>query len=178
MRTEQTLPLVVGRPRTSFALSTNRILPNSVWGLAAVFGLTGFMGYTLGPIVSHYLAMPNGHLVVMMAMGGIATFFVGLSAYAMTSRKDFSIMGGFLLTRIIGALPGRIGGHLLPGGRPVAHRLGGVRVPHGRPDPDRNPPHRAWRRNQLRHGHGEPLRLDLQPVQLRAGANRLRQQQR
>ena len=124
MRTEQTLPLVVGRPGTSFALSTNRILPNSVWGLAAVFGLTGFMGYTLGPIVSHYLAMPNGHLVVMMAMGGIATFFVGLSAYAMTSRKDFSIMGGFLLTRIIGALPGRIGSHLLPGGRPVAHHSG------------------------------------------------------
>jgi len=55
------------------------------------------MGYTMGPIVSHYLAMPNGHQVVMMAMGGTATIFVGLSACALTSRKDFSFIGGFLL---------------------------------------------------------------------------------
>ena len=76
-------------------------LRNSAWGLAAVFGLTGFMGYTLGPIVSQYLAMPNGHQVVMMAMGGTATIFVGLSAYATTSGRDFSFMGGFLLAGII-----------------------------------------------------------------------------
>jgi modulator of FtsH protease len=76
-------------------------LRNSAWGLAAVFGLTGFMGYTLGPVVSHYLAMPDGHQVVMMAMGGTAGIFVGLSAYALTTRRDFSFMGGFLLAGII-----------------------------------------------------------------------------
>jgi modulator of FtsH protease len=76
-------------------------LRNSAWGLAAVFGLTGFMGYTMGPVVSHYLAMPNGHQVVMMAMGGTASIFVGLSAYALTTRKDFSFMGGFLMAGII-----------------------------------------------------------------------------
>jgi len=84
-------------------------LRNSAWGLAAVFGLTGFMGYTMGPIVSHYLAMPNGHQVVMMAMAGTATIFVGLSAYALTTRKDFSYMGGFLLAGIIVAFLAGLG---------------------------------------------------------------------
>jgi modulator of FtsH protease len=84
-------------------------LRNSGWGLVAVFGLTGFMGYTMGPIVSQYLAMPNGHQVVMMAMGGTASIFVGLSAYALTTRKDFSYMGGFLLAGIIVAFLAGLG---------------------------------------------------------------------
>ena len=79
---------------------TNR-LRDSAWGLVSVFGLTSFMGYTLGPIVSHYLAMPNGHQVVMLAMGSTAAIFLGLSAYATASRRDFSFMGGFLMTGII-----------------------------------------------------------------------------
>jgi len=76
-------------------------LRDSGWGLLSVFALTGFMGYTLGPIISHYLAMPNGHQVVMMAMGGTAAIFLGLSAYAAASRRDFSFMGGFLMTGIL-----------------------------------------------------------------------------
>ncbi len=76
-------------------------LRNSGWSLVSVFALTGFMGYTLGPIVGHYLAMQNGHQVVMMAMGGTAAVFLGLSAYATASRRDFSFMGGFLMTGII-----------------------------------------------------------------------------
>jgi modulator of FtsH protease len=76
-------------------------LRNSAWSLVSVFALTGFMGYTLGPIVGHYLAMPNGHQVVMMALGGTAAVFLGLSAYATASRRDFSFMGGFLMTGII-----------------------------------------------------------------------------
>ncbi len=76
-------------------------LRNSGWSLISVFALTGFMGYTLGPIVGHYLAMQNGHQVVMMAMGGTAAVFLGLSAYATASRRDFSFMGGFLMTGII-----------------------------------------------------------------------------
>ncbi|MBE0615792.1 MAG: Bax inhibitor-1 family protein, partial [Burkholderiales bacterium] len=78
-------------------------------GLISVFALTGFMGYTLGPIVSHYLAMPNGHQVVMMAMGGTAAIFFGLSAYATASRKDFSFMGGFLIAGIIAAFLAGLG---------------------------------------------------------------------
>ena len=84
-------------------------LRNSGWGLVSVFALTGFMGYTLGPIVSHYLAMPNGHQVVMMAMGSTAAIFLGLSAYASASRRDFSFMGGFLTTGIIVAFLAGLG---------------------------------------------------------------------
>jgi modulator of FtsH protease len=84
-------------------------LRDSGWGLLSVFGLTGFMGYTLGPVVSHYLAMPNGHQVVMMAMGSTAAIFLGLSAYATASRRDFSFMGGFLMVGIVVAFLAGLG---------------------------------------------------------------------
>ena len=76
-------------------------LRNSAWGVASIFALTGFMGYTLGPIVSHYLALPNGGQTVMMAMGGTAAIFLGLSGYALTTRKDFSYMGGFITVGVL-----------------------------------------------------------------------------
>ncbi|MBA3033012.1 MAG: Bax inhibitor-1/YccA family protein [Gammaproteobacteria bacterium] len=76
-------------------------LRNSGWGIVSVFALTGFMGYTLGPIVSHYLGLPNGGQTVMMAMGGTAAIFLGLSGYALTTKKDFSFMGGFLMVGIL-----------------------------------------------------------------------------
>ncbi|MDP2171878.1 MAG: Bax inhibitor-1/YccA family protein [Rhodocyclaceae bacterium] len=76
-------------------------LRNSGWGIVAVFALTGFMGYTLGPIVSHYLGLPNGGQTVMTAMGGTAAIFLGLSGYALTTKKDFSFMGGFLMVGIL-----------------------------------------------------------------------------
>ncbi|MFA7271001.1 MAG: Bax inhibitor-1/YccA family protein [Sterolibacterium sp.] len=76
-------------------------LRNSGWGLVSVFALTGFMGYTLGPIVSHYLGLHNGGQTVMMAMAGTAAIFLGLSGYALATRKDFSFMGGFLMVGIL-----------------------------------------------------------------------------
>ena len=82
---------------------------DSSMGLLFVFGLTGFMGYTLGPILNHYLALPNGSQVVMMAMGGTAAIFLGLSAYVMTTRKDFSFMGGFLAVGILVAFLAGLG---------------------------------------------------------------------
>ena len=74
---------------------------NSALGLAFVFALTGFMGYTLGPVLNAYLALSNGGQVVMMAMGGTGVIFLGLSGYALTTRKDFSFMGGFLMVGIL-----------------------------------------------------------------------------
>lgn len=83
-------------------------LKNSAWGLAAIFALTGFMGFTLGPILNLYLHMPNGAQTVMMAMGGTGIMFLGLSAYALTTRKDFSYMGGFLMVGMLLAFLGML----------------------------------------------------------------------
>jgi len=85
---------------------------NSVWALPSVFALTGFMGYTLGPIISSYLSLPNGGQVVMMAMAGTGAIFLGLSAYALTTRKDFSFMGGFLMVGILVAFLAGLGAAL------------------------------------------------------------------
>ena len=74
---------------------------NSGLGVLFVFALTGFMGLTLGPIISAYLAMPGGSQIVMTAMGGTGAIFLGLSGYALTTRKDFSFLGGFLMVGIL-----------------------------------------------------------------------------
>jgi modulator of FtsH protease len=74
---------------------------NSAMGLAFVFALTGFMGYTLGPILNSYLSLPNGSQVVMTAMAGTGAIFFALSFYALTTRKDFSFMGAFLMVGIL-----------------------------------------------------------------------------
>jgi modulator of FtsH protease len=80
-------------------------LQNSVWGLACVFALTGFMGLTLGPILSAYLtAVPNGGELIMTSLGVTGLTFLGLSAYVLTTRKDFSFMGGFLMVGMLGLL--------------------------------------------------------------------------
>lgn len=83
-------------------------LRNSAWGLAAVFALTGFMGLTLGPIIQAYLGFPNGGETVMTALGGTGAIFLGLSAYALSTRKDFSFLGGFLMVGILVAFLGSL----------------------------------------------------------------------
>ncbi len=84
-------------------------LRNSGWGILSVFALTGFMGYTLGPILNFYAGLPNGGQTVMMAMGLTAAIFLGLSGYALTTRKDFSFMGGFLTVGILVAFLAGLG---------------------------------------------------------------------
>jgi len=76
-------------------------LQNSGGGIFAVLALTGFMGYTLGPLINRYLGLPNGAEIVMQAMGSTAVIFIGLSVYALSTRKDFSFMGGFLTVGIL-----------------------------------------------------------------------------
>ncbi len=76
----------------------------SGWGLVWVFALTGFMGLTIGPIVSAYArAFPDGHSLVVTAFGITAVAFLALSAYAIRSGRRFSFMGGFLTVGIITA---------------------------------------------------------------------------
>jgi modulator of FtsH protease len=77
-------------------------LRNSAAGIVSVFALTGFMGLTLGPIVSMYLQTPSGTDIVLTALGATGAIFLGLSAYAVKSQKDFSFMSGFLMVGMLG----------------------------------------------------------------------------
>ena len=74
---------------------------NSSAGLITVFAVTGLLGFGLGPMLSHYLGMRNGPQLVMTAMGITGVVFVGLSAYVLTSRRNFSFMGGFLMAGVL-----------------------------------------------------------------------------
>ncbi len=74
---------------------------NSAAGLGVVFAITGLLGFGLGPLLSHYLSLPNGSQIVMTAFGGTGVIFLGLSGYALTTRKDFSFMGGFLIAGLL-----------------------------------------------------------------------------
>lgn len=69
---------------------------NSSAGLGMVFLITGLLGFGLGPTLNYYASIPNGGQVITTAFGGTGLTFVGLSAYALTSKRDFSFMGGFL----------------------------------------------------------------------------------
>jgi modulator of FtsH protease len=77
---------------------------NNIWALPAVFALTGFMGYTLGPMLSQTLALPGGGQIVTMALATTGVTFLALSAYVLKTRRDFSFMGGFLFAGMIIAL--------------------------------------------------------------------------
>lgn len=82
---------------------------NSAMGLVCIFAFTGFMGLTLGPIVNLYLHTAHGTQTVMTALAGTGVIFLGLSAYALTTKKDFSFMGGFLMVGILVAFLAGIG---------------------------------------------------------------------
>lgn len=87
---------------------------DSAMGLFAVFAFTGFMGYTLGPILSFYVAaFSNGPQLIATAMGGTGMIFFALSGYALTTRKDFSFLNGFLFIASMVALLGMIAGVFL-----------------------------------------------------------------
>jgi modulator of FtsH protease len=85
-------------------------LRNSAWGLLSIFALTGFMGLTLGPLLNAYIhTFSNGTQLVMTALGGTGVIFLGLSGYALVTRKDFSFLGGFLFVGILVAFLAGIG---------------------------------------------------------------------
>jgi modulator of FtsH protease len=74
---------------------------NSEKGIFVVFGFTALMGAALGPTLNHYLGMANGGSIVMQALAGTALVFFTLSGYVLTTRKDFSFMGGFLMVGLV-----------------------------------------------------------------------------
>ncbi|HEY3698925.1 MAG TPA: Bax inhibitor-1/YccA family protein [Spongiibacteraceae bacterium] len=77
-------------------LFLTQVLANSVWGLAAVFCFTGFLGYSIGPLLNMIMKTANGNELVMQALGGTAIIFLALSGYALVSRKNFAFLQGFL----------------------------------------------------------------------------------
>ena len=86
-------------------------LRNSPWGLVAVFAFTGFMGYTLGPVLNIVLhQLHNGSQIVATALGGTGIIFFGLSGYVLTTRKDFSYLAGFLFAAVMIAFLAMIAG--------------------------------------------------------------------
>lgn len=89
-------------------------LANSAWGLLTVFAFTGFMGYTIGPLIGTLLATAGGSEVVAKALGGTAFIFFGLSGYALVSRKDFSFLSGFIFAGFLVLLVAMIIGLIWP----------------------------------------------------------------
>ncbi len=83
---------------------------NTAMGLPVVFLFTGLLGAALGPMLNRYLALPNGPEMVMQALGGTALIFFSLSAYVISSKKDFSFMGGFLFAGMMVVIVGMVGG--------------------------------------------------------------------
>ena len=72
---------------------------NSAAGIPVLFAITGLLGFGLGPVLSYYLAVNPS--IVMTALGGTGTIFLGLSGYALTTRKDFSFLGGFVMVGML-----------------------------------------------------------------------------
>lgn len=99
------LPIYIG------LLFLTQMTRNSVWGLISIFAFTGFMGYTLGPILNSVVhGFSNGTQIVMSSLGLTGLIFFALSGYAMTTRKDFSYLGGFLFVAATVGLIGSIVG--------------------------------------------------------------------
>ncbi|MEY4589071.1 MAG: hypothetical protein RL497_1147 [Pseudomonadota bacterium] len=82
-------------------------------GVGVVFAITGLLGAGLGPMLSHYLSLPHGGTLVMQALAGTALVFFALSAYVLTTGKNFSFMGGFLMVGLITVLVTILGSIIL-----------------------------------------------------------------
>jgi modulator of FtsH protease len=73
---------------------------NSPAGILSAFALTGFMGYTLGPLLSSLLSVGAGD-IIMLALGGTALVFFCCSAYVLTTRKDMSFLSGMMMAGFV-----------------------------------------------------------------------------
>lgn len=107
-RTMNPLLMIVGVYGLMFL---TQALRNSIWGLVSTFAFTGFLGYTLGPVIGYFMTgFANGPQLVATALGGTGIIFFALSGYALTTRKDFSFLGGFLFVAMMVVLLAMIAG--------------------------------------------------------------------
>ena len=74
---------------------------NSPKAILVVFAVAAMLGAGLAPMLNRYLGTANGGMIIMQALGGTALVFFALSGYVLTTRKDFSFMGGFLMIGLI-----------------------------------------------------------------------------
>jgi len=86
---------------------------NSGWAVPAVFALTGFMGYTLGPVLASQLALPGGAQTIALALSATGATFLALSGWVLATRRDFSFMGGFLFAGMVIAILAGLGAMFL-----------------------------------------------------------------
>jgi modulator of FtsH protease len=106
--------MAVGVPQGAYLISVIAafvlgifVLPKAAQssaGIGVIFLITGLLGFGLGAVLSLYLALPNGPQLIATAMGGTGIIFLGLSGYALSSKKDFSFMGGFLMAGMLVAV--------------------------------------------------------------------------
>jgi modulator of FtsH protease len=74
---------------------------NSSAGLWVVFGVTGLLGFGLGPMLNYYASLSHGPQIIATSLGGTGIIFLGLSGYALTTKRDFSFMGGFIFAGML-----------------------------------------------------------------------------
>lgn len=90
-------------------LYLTQALRNSIWGVVSCFAFTGFAGFMIGPILNMYVThYSNGGQIVLTALGATGLIFLALSAYVITTRKDFTFMGGFLCIAFGAAILGSL----------------------------------------------------------------------
>lgn len=80
---------------------------NNSMGLLFTFLFTGFLGYTIGPILNMYIGAGMGD-VILTALGGTALSFMAASAYALTTKRDLSFLNGVLMAGFVVLLIGMV----------------------------------------------------------------------
>ena len=97
---------IIGTYGLLFAIRANA---DNVAGIALTFAFTTFMGYMLGPLLNMVVyGYANGSAILLNTTVCTGTIFLALSAYVLTTRQDFSYLGGllfaFLFTGLIMSL--------------------------------------------------------------------------
>lgn len=100
-RVGMTLPFAREHPFILMAIMFGTLfLAMRIQNTATLFLFTGVSGLSLGPVIAIYVGAGMSHIVGQAAFltGAI---FVGLTFYAMTAKRDFSMMGGMLFAGLI-----------------------------------------------------------------------------
>ena len=134
---------------------------NSTAGIGIVFLITGLLGFGLGPILSMYASLPNGSNIITLSLAGTGVIFMGLSAYALATRKDFSFLGGFLMVGFLLILLAALANIFFANPSYVIDDFGSSYFGYEWIYFVRYQPHHSWRRNKLYFGNYRPIYDDF-----------------